>query len=182
MTDTTDSIHIAAIVPAAGSSRRMGSPKLLLEFEGEPLIARVVAAMLEGGARPVVVVAPPADAPEGPRIAEVATRAGAVVVAPETRPAEMRDSIELAVAELERSGVTPPAVLLAPADSPRLDASIVARVVAAWRERPESIVIPTSGGRRGHPDRRPPGGSLGRSPTCRRTSASTPWSPGTRTT
>lgn len=151
MTDMTDPISVAAIVPAAGASRRMGSPKLLLEFEGKPLIARVVAALLEGGARPVIVVAPPPDAPEGPQIAEAASRAGAVVVAPEIRPAEMRDSIELGVAELERSARPPRAVVLAPADSPKLEGPLVARVLAAWREQPESIVIPTSSGRRGHP-------------------------------
>ncbi|MDR3623305.1 MAG: NTP transferase domain-containing protein [Paludisphaera borealis] len=151
MTPTTDTTTIAAIVPAAGSSRRMGSPKLLLEFEGRPLIARVVSALLAGGARPVIVVTPPPDAPEGPPLAEASSRAGAVVVAPESRPAEMRDSIELAVAELERSAEPPQAVVLAPADSPMLDGSIVARVLACWRERPEAIVIPTAGGRRGHP-------------------------------
>ena len=42
MTPTTGTTTIAAIVPAAGSSRRMGSPKLLLEFDGQTLIARVV--------------------------------------------------------------------------------------------------------------------------------------------
>lgn len=142
---------IAAIVPAAGASRRMGTPKLLLEFQGLPLIARVVATLLDGGARPVVVVVPPADVPEGPSISESALRAGAVVVVPEARPTEMRDSIELAVAELERSAEPPTAVMLAPADSPKLDASLVARLLTAWRENQESIVIPTSEGRRGHP-------------------------------
>jgi molybdenum cofactor cytidylyltransferase len=151
MTDTIDKTRIAAIVPAAGASRRMGSPKLLLEFEGRPLIARVVSALVEGGARPVVVVAPPTDSSEGPRVADAASRAGAVVVTPEARPAEMRDSIELALAELERSAEPPTAVLLTPADSPRIAAPLVARVLAAWRGRPRAIVIPTSGGRRGHP-------------------------------
>jgi molybdenum cofactor cytidylyltransferase len=146
----TDTPAIAAIVPAAGASRRMGSPKLLLEFEGRALIARVVSALLDGGAYPVIVVAPPLDSPEGPRVSEAALQAGAVVVAPEPRPAEMRDSIELAVSGFENS-LKPQAVVLAPADSPRLEASIVARVIAHWRERPEAIVIPTSNGRRGHP-------------------------------
>ena len=49
---------IPAIVPAAGKSRRMGQPKMLLPFGGQPLIGRVVRALLEGGAEPVIVVAP----------------------------------------------------------------------------------------------------------------------------
>ena len=47
---------VAAIVPAAGLSTRMGRPKLLLPFGGEPLIVRVVNALRQGGAAPVVVV------------------------------------------------------------------------------------------------------------------------------
>jgi molybdenum cofactor cytidylyltransferase len=152
MTDPIDTTRIAAIVPAAGASRRMGRPKLLIELDGRPLIARVVSALAAGGARPVVVVAPPADVPEGPPIADAAARAGAVVVVPESRPAEMRDSAELALAELDRAEGTPPsAVVLAPADSPGLNGSLVARLIERARERPGSIVIPTSAGRRGHP-------------------------------
>ena len=41
---------IAALVPAAGSSARMGRPKLLVEFDGQSLIGRVVRALRAGGA------------------------------------------------------------------------------------------------------------------------------------
>jgi len=142
---------IAAIVPAAGASRRMGRSKPLLEFEGRPLIARVVSALVEGGARPVVVVAPPADSPEGPPIARVAAEAGAIVLTPETRPAEMRDSVELAIGELTRQAPPPVAIALAPADGPGIDGALVARLLDVWRESPERIIIPKAGGRRGHP-------------------------------
>ena len=40
---------IAAVVPAAGSSKRMGQPKLLVEFDGHTLIGRVVGALRAGG-------------------------------------------------------------------------------------------------------------------------------------
>ncbi|AMV39544.1 NTP transferase domain-containing protein [Planctomyces sp. SH-PL62] len=142
---------IAAIVPAAGASLRMGRPKLLLEFGGRPLIARVVEALLAAGAQPVVVVAPPEDAPEGPAIIQAAVDAGADVIVPESRPATMRESVELAVVELGWSEDPPAGFLLTPADSPRLDASLVGRLIAAWRERPDRIVAPTFDGRRGHP-------------------------------
>lgn len=148
---TSTLLHVAAIVPAAGESRRMGQPKLLLEFEGRPLIARVVSALIEGGAGPVIVVSPPAESPEGPSVIQAASIAGAVVVKPEKRPAEMRDSVETAVEELKRSGTPPLAILLVPADSPKLASPLVARILDAWRKTPDRIVIPTASGRRGHP-------------------------------
>lgn len=147
----TPSLILAAIVPAAGESRRMGRSKPLLEFAGRPLIARVVSALVEGGARPVVVVTPPGDSPEGPPIAQAAAAAGALVIAPDTRPVEMRESVEIAVEELQRRASPPAAVALAPADAPGIDAALVARLMTAWRDDPERIVIPTAGGRRGHP-------------------------------
>ena len=79
---------IAALVPAAGSSSRMGQPKLLLKFDGMSMIGRLVAALRKGGARRVVVIAPPDDAAEGPAVATEARLAGAEVLVPLTRPAE----------------------------------------------------------------------------------------------
>ena len=67
---------IAAVVPAAGRSQRMGRPKLLLPIDGEPLIVRVVTALREGGAERVVVVAPPAESEGGPAVAALASQAG----------------------------------------------------------------------------------------------------------
>lgn len=46
----------AAIVLAAGASRRMGRNKLLLPVDGEPLVRRTVRRALEAGLAPVVVV------------------------------------------------------------------------------------------------------------------------------
>ncbi len=59
------------------------------------------------------MVAPPADTAEGPAIAKAARDAGAEVVVPATRPAEMRDSIELGLERLEQ-GRPPDCVMLTP--------------------------------------------------------------------
>jgi molybdenum cofactor cytidylyltransferase len=141
---------IAALIPAAGSSSRMGQPKLLLSFDGQTLIGRLVAALGGGGAAPIVVITPPADAPEGPAIALKARRAGAQVVVPAERPASMRASIELGLQALSRHDA-PQSLLLTPGDCPGINAEIVAQLLAYAVKMPERIVIPSYGGRRGHP-------------------------------
>lgn len=48
--------RVAGIVLAAGASRRMGTNKLLLDIEGEPMVRRTVRRVLDAGCSPVVVV------------------------------------------------------------------------------------------------------------------------------
>jgi len=47
---------IAAVLLAAGASRRMGANKLLLDVEGEPMVRRAARRALDAGCSPVVVV------------------------------------------------------------------------------------------------------------------------------
>ena len=137
---------IAAIVPAAGLSRRMGRPKPLLHVGGTSLIAHVVRSLREGGADRVVVVVPPADREESAGIAREAEAAGAEVVLLGRETTDMRGSIE---AGLDRVGEVD-AILLAPADLPGIDAALVARVVRAGREA-GTIARPRVGAKHGHP-------------------------------
>lgn len=140
---------IAAIVPAAGRSVRMGRPKLLMKFEGRTLVRRVVEALREGGIDRVIVVSP-ADGPDAAAIRSEAAAGGAEVVVPPVQPAEMRDSIELGIARLDVVP-KPSAVALTPGDVPGLTSTLVARLLAAAREQPDRVVIPAYEGRRGHP-------------------------------
>ncbi len=144
------SITLPAIVPAAGESRRMGRPKTLLPFNGQPLIGRVVAALRHGGASPVLVVTPPAQAPEGPPIAAAASQAGADVITPPHRPADMRESAEIAIAQLGRDG-PPRGFVLTPGDSAGITPEIVGQLLERSALAPGSIVIPRAAGRRTHP-------------------------------
>ena len=50
-------MNFVAIIPAAGLSRRMGEPKLLKLFDGEPLIDHVLKAWLASRVNRVVIVA-----------------------------------------------------------------------------------------------------------------------------
>ena len=56
-----ESESTVAVLPAAGASRRMGRPKLLLPFNGGPLVAGVVNALLGGGVEEIVLVTAPED-------------------------------------------------------------------------------------------------------------------------
>jgi molybdenum cofactor cytidylyltransferase len=141
---------IAAIVPAAGRSERMGRAKLLLPIDGEPMIGRVVSALRQGGADRVLVVGPPSDSDEGPSVARLALASGAEVVSPSVRPAEMRHSIEVGLKTLTQT--TPPShVVLAPGDAAGITPAIVAQVLEVSTRHPEKIVVPRSQARRGHP-------------------------------
>jgi molybdenum cofactor cytidylyltransferase len=52
----SDLMRVAAVVLAAGSSTRFGKPKQFALFQGETFIRRIVAAAIEAGCAPVVVV------------------------------------------------------------------------------------------------------------------------------
>ncbi len=136
---------IAAIVPAAGRSERMGRPKLVLPIDGRPLIERVVHALRAGGAGVVVVVVPPATEPGANALADAARNAGAEVVVAPTTPPDMRGSVALGIDHLNRrEGNVPTTLLINPGDSPGLTADLVARVVARARQDPEAIVVPVA--------------------------------------
>jgi nicotine blue oxidoreductase len=48
--------HVAGILLAAGAGSRLGVPKALVDVGGQPLAARGVALLRDGGAAPVIVV------------------------------------------------------------------------------------------------------------------------------
>jgi molybdenum cofactor cytidylyltransferase len=142
------------IVPAAGRSSRMGTPKLLLPWGDETLIASVLQAWRSSRvARVVAVVHPEVD-----ELARVCTRAGVEVVQPATPPPDMKASVRAALAHLQK--LKPDhedAWLVAPADIPGITAERIDTMIAAYesdaRDRPAhaDLWVPVHDGRRGHP-------------------------------
>jgi molybdenum cofactor cytidylyltransferase len=141
---------IAAVVPAAGRSERMGRPKLILPIDGRPVISRVVSALRLGGVEMVVVIAPPPEAEETEAIVAAARSAGAIVESPISRPPDMRASFEAGLCTIEALA-TPISVLLAPGDSPGLSATVVEHLIRESAARPGKILVPMVSRRRGHP-------------------------------
>lgn len=142
---------IAALVPAAGRSTRMGRPKLVLPIGGRAVIARLVHALRVGGAEPVVVVTPPRDEPGAAALVAEAAGAGATVLPCPSPTADMRATVEIGIDALARCARPPLALLLAPGDSPGITPDLVARIIESFRADPSRIVVPRVGPRRGHP-------------------------------
>jgi molybdenum cofactor cytidylyltransferase len=138
-----------AIVPAAGHSRRMGRPKLLLPVAGSTVIETVIAAWQQGGVEQVVIVCRGDDQ----ALIDLCRSAQALVVCPDAPPPNMKDSVSSALREIEArfQPGSDAAWLLAPADLPHLAASVIRKLVAEHDPRHPRILVPSHAGRRGHP-------------------------------
>jgi molybdenum cofactor cytidylyltransferase len=135
---------IYAIALAAGESRRMGEFKQLLPFGDKTVLQAVVDRLLATRADGVLVVL-------GCRADEVratlADRPVRFALNPDYARG-MLSSVQAGVAAL------PPdarAALICLGDQPSVDPVVVGRVIEAHRRTGKGIVIPTSGGKRGHP-------------------------------
>jgi CTP:molybdopterin cytidylyltransferase MocA len=141
---------IAAVVPAAGLSSRMGRPKLALPLGERTIIERVVLALRDGGVKPIVVVIAPHVAELGP----IAAAAGASVVVLPSATADMRATVEHGLRWLDEHDqpTADDAWMLAPADYPLLDGNVVRGLCDQFAHDPtKSIVVPIYNGKRGHP-------------------------------
>lgn len=135
---------IGAIVLAAGQSRRMGTQKLLLPWAGQPLVAHVVDQVLASPARPVVVVV----GPGGAAIAGALAGRPVTLLCNPDPASEMLPSVRCG---LQALGPACLGTLVVLGDQPGVTADLVGRLIAAFRDRPASIVVPRCGDRRGHP-------------------------------
>lgn len=139
---TNRAVELAAIIPAAGRSGRMGTPKQLLVVSGQPMLLGIVRALVDGGVRRVTVVVNPVlreKLPPLPPQVDIA-----INDQPDT---EMIDSIRIGLAA--STGVD--GYLICPSDAAGLSAADVRRCVDGFTQTPDRIVIATHAGRRGHP-------------------------------
>src|ERR1700689_1170211 len=131
MSRSRQALH--SIVLAAGVSRRFGSPKQLVRFEGQLLVQRAIAAATEltGSAVSVVLGAHAAeitaDLPPG----------SASVLINRGWQEGIGSSIRLAVSRLPGAC---DGVLLMLADQPMVGGHGLSRLAAAWRRQPRSII------------------------------------------
>ena len=145
MAEGTEKPRIAAVLLAAGESTRMGEPKALLPWGGEPLIAHQVSALHEAGYGPLVVVL----GHDAERVAAALPAHVTLEAAVNARYEEGRTtSIVLGVLRLIEAAVD--GVVIASVDQPRSAGMLRTLREAFERERPQ-IAVPSLDGRPGHP-------------------------------
>ncbi|MCS7235388.1 MAG: nucleotidyltransferase family protein [Armatimonadota bacterium] len=133
---------MAAVVLAAGSSRRMGKPKLLLRWGNSSLLRRAAEAALQAADRVVVVVGPDPDRMRQ----ELAGLPVEVVVNPDHAQG-LASSLRCGL----RTVPDAPAVLVTLADQPRVTGEHLRRLVEAYRDTEAPVVAASYAGTAGVP-------------------------------
>ena len=138
--------RVAALVLAAGQSRRMGGPNKLLEMVGgKPLVRRVTEEALASAASPVIVVTGHQRERVQAALADLPVRR---VHNPHYADG-LSTSVKAGIAALPADV---DAAIICLGDMPQIDAALIDQMVAAFDpERGALIVVPTFEGKRGNP-------------------------------
>jgi molybdenum cofactor cytidylyltransferase len=142
-------MRIFALLPAAGTSSRMGRPKLALPLGERSILERVVETLRSANITDILIVL-------GPQVASLkplAEKAGAWTLLLDRQTSDMRATIQCGLDWLEENErpEESDAFLLLPPDHPALSREAIEGLVQARSGGSASIWIPTYEGRRGHP-------------------------------
>ncbi len=139
-----DCDRIAAVILAAGLSRRMGTPKMVLPWGKTTVIGQVVYVLAEAGIGEIVVVTGGAHQQVEAVLHGLPAR---TVFNPRYSEDPMAYSLQAGLASL----VAADAALVALGDQPQIESHIVRSLVQVYRERRSVLVVPSYQMRRGHP-------------------------------
>jgi molybdenum cofactor cytidylyltransferase len=133
-------MSVAAIILAAGESRRLGRPKQLLTYRGETLLNRAIRIASEAGASPVLAVL-------GAHFEAMM----ASIQSPHVLPIHndhwrqgMGSSIEAGMRALGVCAPEAAGVLLMSCDQPRLNADHLRVLLAAFSSEPSPVIVASS--------------------------------------
>lgn len=136
---------LAAVILSGGESRRMGSPKALLEFQGRPFLEHLLelARHPKIGVTRVVLGATP-DA----ILVKLRLDPATVVLNPAWEKGQL-SSIQAAIRSLPENGTD--GMLLCLIDHPLITAALVGDLIDKFYASRKQIIIPVHQGKRGHP-------------------------------
>ncbi len=136
---------ISAIILAAGQSKRMGQPKMLLRWGKQTMIEHVITTFLNAGIEDLLVV--------------IGSAGEQITQAIETYPVQKIYNDNYAVGEMLSSvqcglRALPPqsqATLIGLGDQPQIQEQTVRLVCEAYQDSKAQLVVPSFQMRRGHP-------------------------------
>jgi len=135
---------ISAILLAAGGSKRMGEPKLLLKWGHSSIIEKSVDTLLASKIDELIVVI-------GYQSRAILRRLGSrrlkTVINRQYRMG-MSTSIRRGLGQVSSKSE---AILIALADQPSIETDLIDHLIDVYRQNPHGIVLPSYKGKRGHP-------------------------------
>ncbi|HEY7165596.1 MAG TPA: nucleotidyltransferase family protein [Candidatus Binatia bacterium] len=140
---------IPAIILSAGESSRMGRPKALLPVDGVRFIEKIVTTLRSTRVGDIIVVLGHNAEEMREKIADLSVT---IVINPDYRQGQL-SSLIAALRNLQAAPARGriDGVLVHLVDHPFIDRELVDRMIEKFFETGKSIVVPTYGGRRGHP-------------------------------
>ena len=135
---------IAAIIPAAGYSSRMGRFKPLLPLGRTTVIQRLVSLFSKAGIRQITVVS-------GHRAFELQNHLFASEAAVVYNPDYSRGMFSSILAGMAGLDPAAEAVFILPADIPLIRENTLLQLMQAFQQRQSPIIYPVFQGQRGHP-------------------------------
>jgi len=136
---------IAAVVLAAGQSKRMGQPKMLLPWGDSTVIEQVVYVLSQAALEPILVVTGGASQALKALLENSPAR-------PIFNPRFMNDEMIYSLqAGLEILDESVEAAMVALGDQPQIEIGVVRQVVQVYQDTQAALVVPSYQMRRGHP-------------------------------
>jgi len=136
--------QIWAIILAAGESKRMGSPKMLLDFGGRKMIEMAITNVLHSKVDNTIVVL----GAHRDEIMKVVGSLPVIFCQNENYSDGMLSSVKQGLSCLPENLK---AVIVFQGDQPFIDPEVTNMVIDAYRSSGKGIVIPVCEGKRGHP-------------------------------
>jgi molybdenum cofactor cytidylyltransferase len=135
---------IAGVILAGGASRRMGTPKALLRFQGETFLDRLIR-LFSAVASPVIVVV----GHHAETIRSGIERSSEAVFVTNPDPERgMLSSLQCGLAAVPSEAQ---AVMFTPVDHPNVEISTLDKLAADFLAKQAPVTVPTHDGKHGHP-------------------------------
>lgn len=136
---------LAAVILSGGESRRMGSPKALLDYQGRPFLEHLI----EATRHPKICTTRVVLGANAKTISEkLKLDPATVIVNPDWEKGQL-SSIQAALRSLQKEKHD--GIVLCLIDHPLISAALVSHLIQQFYESGESIIVPTYNGKRGHP-------------------------------